>query len=694
MPNFLLKPSHCIRSSLEDTVKFLKLFADTKKLNLGRIIHAQLIVTKQATPDHVISTNSLINLYSKCGHVVTARQLFDRMHERNVVSWSSLMAGYLHNGFPVEVLWLFKAMPLADDLRPNEYVLATVLSSCSDSGSFVEGRQGHAYVLKTGLVLHQYVKNALTCLYSMCSDLEGAMSVLNSVPESDVFTYNSIIKGLMEHGYLNEAFEVLGRMVGGCVTWDTVTYVTVFGLCTGLKDLKLGLQVHNRLLKTDIEFDEFIGSAIIDMYGKCGNIAMARNVFDGLQKKNVVAWTAILASHLQNGWFEEALKLFFDMELEGIIPNEYTFAVLLNSCAGLSALGHGNSVHARIQKVGFRHHVIVGNALINMYAKGGNIEAASKVFDDMVYRDFVTWNAMICGYSHHGLGKEALIVFQDMLAAEEPPNYVTFVGVLSACGHLGWVREGFYYLNQLMNQLGIEAGLEHYTCILGLLGKAGLLAQAENFMRSTPVKWDVVAWRTLLSACHIHRNYQLGKEVAEIVLNMDPNDVGTYSLLSNMHARAKRWDGVARIRKLMRERIIKKEPGASWIEIRNHTHIFVSDDNKHPEFSQIYEKVRELLAEIKPLGYVPDLAIVLHDVEEEQKEHYLSYHSEKLAIAYGLMKTPAEAPVHVIKNLRMCGDCHSAVKLISKITNRMIIVRDVNRFHSFRDGLCSCGDYW
>ncbi|XAR54317.1 hypothetical protein NMG60_11029386 [Bertholletia excelsa] len=689
----LYKPNHCRLASVEDTIKLLKVFADTKNLKFGKIIHARLIVTNQATSDHVIQMNSLIHLYSKCSQISVSRQLFDGMSERNVVSWSSLMAGYLHNGFPLEVFCLFKAMALADEMRPNEYILATTLSACADCRLLMEGLQCHGYVFKSGLVFHQYIKNALIDMYSMCSDVERAMNVLNSVPGSDVFTYNSIIKGLVEHGNLTEALKILLRMANECVKWDNVTYVNVFGLCAGLKDLKLGLQVHNQMLKANVKFDEFVGTAIMDMYGKCGEISMARNIFDGLKNRNVVSWTAILAAYLQNGCFEEALKLFNDMELDGVLPNEYTLAVLLNCCAGLSALGHGNAIHACAEKSGFMHYVILGNALINMYAKGGNIQAASKVFSDMVYRDLVTWNVMIFGYSHHGLGEEALMVFQDMLAAEKP-NYVTFIGVLSACAHLGWVKEAFYYLQHFMNQLGIEPGLEHYTCIVGLLCKAGCLEQAENFMRSTAVKWDVVAWRTLLSACHVHRNYRLGKQVGEIILQMDCDDVGTHILLSNLQARAKRWDGVARMRKLMREKIIKKEPGVSWIEIRNRTYVFVSYDKKHPEYNQIHEKLKELLAEIKPLGYAPDIGSALHDVEEEQKEDDLSFHSEKLAVTYGLLKTPPEAPIRVIKNLRMCDDCHSAMKLISKVTNRMIIVRDVNLFHCFKNGCCSCGDYW
>ncbi|KAF5958553.1 hypothetical protein HYC85_005778 [Camellia sinensis] len=351
-------PTNFHKLLVKDTIKLLKTSADTKNLKLGKTIHAHLIISNQTTPYHVIQTNSLINLYSKCGQIEIARRMFDRMLERNVVSWSALMAGYLHSGFPLEVFGLFKALALEEVLRPNEYILATVLSCCSDTVLFIEGRQCHGYVLKSGLVFHQYVKNSLTYMYSMCSDVEGAMSVLNSVPGSDVFTYNSIINGLVEHGYLSEALEVLGRMA----------------------DLKLGLQVHNRMLKSNVEFDEFVSSAIIDMYGKCGEISMARSVFDAMQTRNVVSWTAMLAACLQNGCFEEALKLFFHMEFEGIMPNEYTFAVLLNSCAGLSALGHGNSVHARAVKSGFKNHVIVGNALINMYAKGGNIESGSKVF--------------------------------------------------------------------------------------------------------------------------------------------------------------------------------------------------------------------------------------------------------------------------------------------------------------------------
>ncbi|KAK7291654.1 hypothetical protein RIF29_06968 [Crotalaria pallida] len=684
--------------SLEHLLKLLKLSADSKWLPFGKTIHAQLVTRNQTSkPIDITQVNSLINLYAKCGQISPARNLFDAMPVRNVVSWNALMTGYLRGGEHLDALLLFKNLVSSENAcPPNEYIFSTVLSCCSDSGRIQEGNQCHGYLLKCGLVFHQYVKSALVHMYSRCFHADLAMRVLDTVPGHDVFSYNSVLNAFVESGRLGEGLEVLRRLMDERVVWDNVTYVSAMGLCAQIRDLQLGLGLHAQLLKNGLLFDVFVSSTLIDMYGKCGNVLNARNVFDGLQNRNVnvVVWTAVMTAYLQNGYFEDTLNLFMCMDQQDTLPNEYTFAVMLNACAGMATLRPGDLLHARVEKLGFKNHIIVGNALINMYTKSGCIDSSYDVFSDMINRDVITWNAMICGYSHHGLGKQALLVFHDMISAGESPNYVTFIGVLSACAHLGLVKEGFYNLNQLMKKFKIEPGLEHYTCIVGLLSGAGLLDEAENFMKTTQVKWDIVAWRTLLNACHVHRNYDLGKRIAESVLEMDPHDVGTYTLLSNMYAKARWWDGVVTIRKLMRERHIKKEPGVSWLEIRNDIHVFLSEGSNHPESVQIYAKVQQLLATIKPLGYVPNIAAVLHDVEDEQKEGYLSYHSEKLAIAYGLMKIPSPAPIRIIKNLRMCDDCHTAVKLISKVTNRLISVRDANRFHHFRDGLCSCADHW
>lgn len=686
---------------LEYIVKLLKLSADAKCLTSGKAIHAQLLVRDQASKrSDVVQLNSLIHLYVKCGRLRLARSMFDKMPLRDVFSWNDLMTGYMHSGNYLEVLVLFKNLVSSSTTQhacPNEYVFTTVLSSCSHSGRVREGMQCHGYLFKYGLVSNPFVKSALFNMYARCLHVNLALQVLNTESggdENDIFLYNSLLNVLVESGRWEEAIEVLRRMGNECMVWDNATYVGVMGLCAQIGDLQLGLRVHARLLRGGLLFDEFVGSKLIDMYGKCCHVLNARKVFDGLQNRNVVVWTSLMSAYLQNRYFEETLDLLTCMDQEDTLPNECTFKVLLGACAGIALLKHGDLLHARLEKLGFKNYVIVNNALINMYSKSGDIDSSYNVFSDTMCRDVTTWNSMICGYSHHGLGQEALRVFQDMKSAGESPNNVTFVGVLSACAHLALVDKGLDYLYNEMKNHKIEPGLEHYTCMVVLYCRAGLLEKAENFMKTTKVKWDIVAWRTLLNSCRVHRNFDLGKRIAESILQMDPQDMGTYTLLSNMHATANMWDGVVEIRKMMKERNIKKEPGASWLEIRNVNHVFVSEGCKHPESNEINKKVQQLLAMIKPLGYVPNISAVLHDVEDEQKEGYLNCHSEKLAIAYGLMKMPSPAPIRIIKNLRMCDDCHTAVKLISKVTNRFIIVRDANRFHHFRDGSCTCADHW
>ncbi|KAI4381559.1 hypothetical protein MLD38_007620 [Melastoma candidum] len=519
------------------------------------------------------------------------KKIFDHMHERNEVSWGALMAGYLHMGSNLEVVELLKSMRSEEHIHPNEYILATVVSACANEGRIGEGSQFHGYVAKSGLEFYQYVKNALINLYFSCHNVRGGMRVWNTLPGHDVFSYNLVLNGLLENGYVMESLGVLSRMAGECITFDAATYSTAFGLCSSIKDLKLSRSVHCRMLRSCIDCDVFVGSSLIDMYGKCGDSRKAREIFDKLPRSNLVLWTAVMAAYFQSGCFEEALNLLPKMQLQDILPNDYTFTVLLNSCAVLSALSYGNCLHGLIHKVGFEGHTIVGNALMNMYYKSSDIKAANKVFTHLVHRDSVSWNIIICGYSQHGLGGLALCMFQGMVAAGELPNYVTFIGVLCACGHLGLVQEGFDYLNNVMKYYDIQPGVEHYTCVIGLLGKAGLLNEADRLMRSAPVQWDVIAWRTLLSACIVHRKYGFGQRIAEIVLGMYPNDVGTYTLLSNLYAKARRWDGVVTIRKLLRERSIKKEPGASWIEVKAKTHVFISGDHSHPEYMQIFEKI-------------------------------------------------------------------------------------------------------
>ncbi|KAF8112011.1 hypothetical protein N665_0069s0037 [Sinapis alba] len=674
----------------------LKLCAKSNYLKTGESIHAHLIVRNLSSrPEDAWQINSLINLYMKCGKALRARKLFDSMPGRNVVSWCTLMKGYQDSGFDYEVLKLFKSMLLSGEPQPNEFVATVVIKSCSSFGRIQQGKQCHGCFLKHGLTSHEYVRNTLLYMYSSCSGTREAIRVLDDLPSCDLLAFNSALSGYLDHGALEEGLEVLRKMAIEDLVWDEVTFMSSLKLCSSLRDLNMARRIHSRMVRLGFHCgDVNVSGALINMYGKCGKPLYAQRVYDGSHAQNIVLNTSIMDAYFQNKSYEEALNLFAKMGNREVPPNEFTFAVLLNSIAELSLLKHGGLLHGLVVKSGYRNHVMVGNALVNMYAKSGSIQDAWKAFSGMTFRDIVTWNAMICGFSHHGLGKEALEAFEEMMVAGEFPNRITFIGVLHACSHMGFVEQGHYYFNHLMKRFNVQPDLQHYTCVVGLLSKAGLFEEVESFMKEAPIEWDVVAWRALLNACYVRRNYSLGKKVAEYAIEMYPNDSGIYILLSNIHAKSKEWDGVARVRSLMKERRVKKEPGVSWIGIRNQTHMFLSEDNQHSEIVLIYAKVKEVLSKIRPLGYSPDVSGAYHDVDEEQSENNLSYHSEKLAVAYGLMKTPENSPLYVTKNVRICDDCHSAIKLISKLSNRLIVVRDSNRFHHFQDGQCSCCDYW
>jgi pentatricopeptide repeat protein len=329
-----------------------------------------------------------------------------------------------------------------------------------------------------------------------------------------------------------------------------------------------------------------------------------------------------------------------------------------------------------------------------MYSKCGSIEDAFQTFDVMSERNVISWNAMIAGCAQHGCGKEALKLFAQMPQAGIEPDHISFVSALSACSHSGLVDEGLQLFDSMCRDYCIAPREVHYACMIDLLGRAGRLDEARDFMKTIPFAPDAYVWGALLGACRLYGNIDLGKHAAECLFQLEPHNAAKYVLLSNIYAAAGRWDDVAKVRKIMKDRGVQKQPGCSWIEVKNKVHTFMVEDKSHPQTEEIYSTLEELARQMEAAGYVPDTNFVLHDVEMEQKEHSLYHHSEKLAIAFGLISTLPGLPVRIIKNLRVCGDCHTATKFISKIVEREIIIRDANRFHHFKDGLCSCGDYW
>ena len=345
-------------------------------------------------------------------------------------------------------------------------------------------------------------------------------------------------------------------------------------------------------------------------------------------------------------------------------------------------------------RLGLEENVYVGTSVVDMYSKCGRVEMARKAFRRIKEKNILSWSAMIAGYGMHGHGQEALEVFNEMRGSGLKPNYITFVSVLAACSHAGLLNEGRHWYNAMRKEFGIEPGIEHYGCMVDLLGRARCLDEAYGLIKEMKVKPDAAMWGALLNACRIHKNVELAEIAANRLFELDATHSGCYVLLSNIYAEAGMWKDAERIRVLVKTRGLEKPPAYSSVELKGKTHLFYVGDKRHPQHKEIYAYLDKLLERMQEAGYAPNTGSVLHDLDEEEKESMLRIHSEKLAVAFALMNSVQGSVIHVIKNLRVCTDCHTAIKIITKLIGREIVVRDIKRFHHFKDGLCSCGDYW
>eukprot|EP01018_Ginkgo_biloba_P010468 Gb_28787 [translate_table: standard] len=669
----------------------LKACAGEGALEQGKQVHESII--KTGFEANIFVGSALVDMYVKCGSIDDARHVFDRMFQRDVVLWTTIIAGYAQHGHGEESFTAFDQM-LCAGMNPNQFTFASVLMACSRLEAVEQGKQIHSRILKSGFLGHVVLDNVLIDMYSKCERIEDARQVFDEMTQRNEVSWNAIVAGYVQQGHGKEALTLFCQMQQASVKLDKFTFASILRACAGLGDQGHGKQVHSSIIKSGFESHDVLGSALVDMYAKCGNIEDARDMFNEMSRGNVMSGNAMITAYAQHGQGEEALEVFNQMQRAGMKPDQFTFASVLQACAGVAAFDLGKQVHAHIIRSRFGSHIVFGNSLTDMYAKSGSIEDARQVFDNMSERNVVSWTTIIAGYGKHGQGKEALQLFEQMQETSMKPDHITFLAILFACSHAGLVNEGWHYFNSMSREHHISPRVEHYGCMIDLLGRAGLLDKAYDFISKLPVEPNAEMWGSLLGACIIRVNTKLGKLVAEHLFELDPQNPGNYVALSNIYAAAGRWEEVAEVRKMMKERGIKKEPGCSWIVVNKRVHEFLIQDSSHPQMKEIYAALASLSAQMKEAGYVADTNFVLHDVEEEQKECILYYHSEKLAIAFGLISTPHGTPIRIVKNLRICGDCHNATKFISRIVARQIIVRDASRFHHFKDGLCSCRDYW
>uniref|UniRef100_A0A9I9DGW5 DYW domain-containing protein n=1 Tax=Cucumis melo TaxID=3656 RepID=A0A9I9DGW5_CUCME len=680
--------SHSYAALLQDCIQ-------SGDLNLGKLIHCKIV--KEGGFLDLFAFNVLLNAYVKLGLLSDARKVFDEMPEKNTVSFVTLIHGYAQSNKFIEAFELFARLH-GEGHELNPFVFTTVLKLLVSMEWAELGRIVHGCVLKVGYGSNTFIGTALIDAYSVSGCVSMAREVFDGISCKDMVSWTGMIASYAENDCFSEALEFFSQMRVAGFKPNNFTFAGVLKACLGLQNFDAGKTVHCSVLKTNYERDLYVGVGLLELYTRCGDNDDAWRAFGDMPKNDVIPWSFMISRFAQSGQSEKALEIFCQMRRAFVTPNQFTFSMtyssILRACATLAALELGLQVHCLTAKTIYGQDIAVGNALIDMYAKCGSIKDARFMFDMLDLRDKVSWNAIICGYSMHGLGVEAIKMFNLMKETECKPDELTFVGVLSACSNTGRLDEGKQYFTSMKQDYGIEPCMEHYTCMVWLMGRSGNLDQAVKFIEDIPFEPSVMIWRALLGACVIHNDVELGRISAQRVLELEPRDEASHVLLSNIYARARRWGNVAYVRKHMKRKGVKKEPGLSWIENQGNVHCFTVADTSHADLKLINGMLEFLNMKTRKAGYSPHLNAVLLDVEDDEKERLLWLHSERLALAFGLVRMPAGCPIRIIKNLRICVDCHSVIKLISKIVGRVIIVRDMNRFHHFENGSCSCADYW
>lgn len=591
-----------------------------------------------------------------------------------------------------------------------------------------ELKQYHCQIIRLGLTSDNDAMGRVIkfCAVSKSGDFVYALRVFDLMPHPDAFIYNTVIRGYLQRQLPTNCILLYSQMLQESVAPNGFTFPSVIRACCADRAVEEGKQVHAHVFKFGFGSDGFSQNNLIYMYVKFQRLDEARRVFDRMPHRNIVSWTtlisgysqwgrvddafevfklmpkrnsvswnAMIAAYVRSNCYREAFDLFNQMQSENLVLDKYVAASMLSACTGLGALKQGEWIHGYVNKSGIQLDSKLSTAIIDMYCKCGCLEKALEVFNGLGEKGISSWNSMIGGLALHGKGIAAIELLKEMeRQATVAPDYITFVNVLAACAHSGLVEEGHHYFHHMTKVHSIEPGLEHFGCMVDLLGRAGLLEEATKLIDEMPMSPDASVLGALLGACRMHGKIELGEQIGEKVIELEPHNSGRYVLLANIYANAGRWEDVVSVRRLMNERGVKKTPGFSMIELEGVVSAFVAGGRDHPEATEIYAKVDNMLERVRSAGNLPHMDKILLDINEEERENPLCYHSEKLAIGLGLLKTKPGETLRITKNLRVCKDCHNVSKLVSKIFDREIIVRDRNRFHHFRGGECSCKDYW
>ncbi|GFY86318.1 tetratricopeptide repeat (TPR)-like superfamily protein [Actinidia rufa] len=601
-------------------------------IKCGALDLAEQVFLRVSNPS-LFCWNIMIYGYWKLYDIESALDLFNQMPERDAVSWNTIISILSQQGYGNHSRILFVDM-WNQGFGPNPMTYASILSACTNMSDLGWGAHLHARIIRMEQNLDVYVASGLINMYAKCGCLESARQIFNNLTEHNVVAWTSLIAGVAQFGHGEEALELFKRMREVPVALDEFTIATVFGVCSSLKDISLGAQHHAYAIKTGMDCSVAVVNALIIMYTKCGDVQRANRAFDlmpirdtitwtvmvtslsqngdvgkaleyfnKMPERNVVTWNSMLSIYTKHGVWEESLKLYILMLREGVKPDWVSFATLTSACADSAVLKLGSQIVAQAEKLGFGFNVSVANSVITMYSRCGSIEEAHKVFDSIVLKDLISWNAMMDGYVQSGQGRKVLEIFENMLKMGFTPDNISYVSVLSGCSHSGLVSEGQHYFDMMTKEHDISPTYEHFACMVDLLGRAGLLEQAKNMIDEMPLEPNAVVWGALLCACRIHGNAKLAEISVKNLIELDAGNSGCYVLLANTYSDCGHLDFVLNVRKFLREKGIQKNPGCSWIEVDNRVHVFTVDDTSHPQIKDIYSMLSEITKKIEDRRY-------------------------------------------------------------------------------------------
>ncbi|KAJ6338856.1 hypothetical protein OIU76_008340 [Salix suchowensis] len=629
-----------------DYVTYITLLAGCNDLKMAKElyqVHAQIVRLGHHLNLRVC--NTLLDSYFKTGGLDSARRIFMEMGGWDSVSFNVMITGYANNGLNEGAIKLFVEMQNLG-FKPSDFTFAAVIGASTGLDNTAFGKQIHGFVVKTSFIRNVFVGNAFLDFYSKHDCVDEVRKLFNEMPEWDGVSYNVTITAYAWVGKVKESTDLFQELQFTTFDRKNFPFPTMLSIAASSLDLQMGRQLHAQVVVSMDDPDFRVSNSLVDMYAKCGKFEEADRIFLKLSSRSTVPWTAMISANVQRGLHENGLKLFYEMRRANVSADQATFACVLKASANLASILLGKTV-------------------------------------------------TFLPYAQNGDGKGTLRSFKEMILSGYQPDSVSFLCILTACSHCRLVEEGLKYFNDMAGVYKLAPKREHYTAMVDALCRSGRFDEAEKLVGQMPFEPDEILWTSVLNSCRIHKNYALARKAAGQLFNMKVlRDAAPYVTMSNILAEAGQWDSVVEVKKAMRDRGVRKLPAYSWVEIKHKVHVFSANDDKHPQQLEILRKIEMLAEQMEKEGYDPDISCAHQNVDKESKIDSLKYHSERLAIAFALINTPEGSPILVMKNLRACTDCHAAIKVISKIVGREITVRDSNRFHHFRDGSCSCGDYW